>query len=223
MSDDAIAARRPLKSRGTWWAAWLSSRLVKWNVSPNAISMVSILFAGVAAAAFIGTRYATSPMADALLFVAAIVGIQGRLLCNLMDGMVAVEGGKRTPSGELFNEVPDRVADTWILVAAGYAGDPAWGPMLGWAAALLAMFTAYIRAVGKAAGANAHFVGPMAKPHRMAALTATAGACVIFSFTVGHSRLPEVVSFMLTLICAGCVLTAMRRLSRIVADLRAHP
>ena len=33
-------------------------------------------------------------------------GVLGRLLCNLLDGMVAVEGGKRSKSGELYNDVP---------------------------------------------------------------------------------------------------------------------
>ena len=50
--------------------------------------------------------------------------------------MVAVEGGFRTKTGELFNEFPDRVSDTLVLLGAGYAGAP-YGPTLGWAAALL--------------------------------------------------------------------------------------
>ena len=34
--------------------------------------------------------------------------VQCRLLCNLFDGMVAVEGGKRSPNGDLYNDMPDR-------------------------------------------------------------------------------------------------------------------
>ena len=220
--EKLAAARRPLKSRSTWWAAWLSSRLVRMNVSPNAISMVSIFFAAIAAAAFVATRFAASPLVDAAFFLVAIVGIQGRLLCNMMDGMVAIEGGKRTPGGELFNEVPDRVADTLILVAAGYAADPEFGPTLGLIAALLAMLTAYVRAVGKAAGAGSHFVGPMAKPHRMFALTlACVGAAAEESF--GGSTLGRlgVISIALIVVCLGSILTVWRRLLRIVTDLRA--
>ena len=59
--------------------------------------------------------------------------IQCRLLCNLFDGMVAVEGGKKTNSGELFNDIPDRIADPLILVSAGYAVHMvAYGAELGW-------------------------------------------------------------------------------------------
>jgi phosphatidylglycerophosphate synthase len=216
---EEVAARRPLKSRSTWWAAWLSSRLVRMNLSPNAISMVSIVFAAIAAGAFIGTRYVALPIGDALLFVAAIVGIQGRLLCNMMDGMVAVEGGKRTPSGELFNEVPDRVADTLILVAAGYIAGPHWGPWIGYVAAILAMLTAYIRTVGVAAGAKAHFEGIAAKPRRMALLTA---ACAVAAVLTFYSAADESMSMALVLVSAGCVETSWRRLSGIVRDLRSE-
>jgi len=41
-------------------------------------------------------------------------------VCNLLDGMVAIEGGLKTPAGELFNDVPDRISDPLILVGAGY-------------------------------------------------------------------------------------------------------
>src|SRR5439155_982956 len=105
------------------------------------------------------------------------------LLCNLLDGMVAIEGGLQSKSGDVFNEVPDRVSDALILVGAGYATAPAlglaWAGALGSAAALLAVLTAYVRALGAALGTGQDFRGPMAKPHRMAALTA---ACLAGAF-----------------------------------------
>ena len=95
----------------------------------------------------------------------------------MLDGMLAVEGGLKTPTGDIYNELPDRLADLLILVGAGYAiGDVAWGPELGWAAATTALLTAYVRTLGAAAGASHHFVGPMAKPRRMHVLIA---ACLL--------------------------------------------
>src|SRR5438105_2817615 len=49
--------------------------------------------------------------AEILLYLTAAGCIQLRLLCNLLDGMVAIEGGFRSRSGEVFNELPDRVSD----------------------------------------------------------------------------------------------------------------
>ena len=65
----------------------------------------------------------------------------------------------------LYNEVPDRVADSLFLVALGYAIGMPW---LGWLAALAAAVTAYIRVLGGTFGLAQDFRGPLAKQHRMA-------------------------------------------------------
>src|SRR3546814_9995594 len=83
---------------------------------------------------------------------------------DLFDGLVAVEHARKTPTGVLYNEVPDRVADSLFLVALGYAAGMPW---CGWLAALLAALTAYIRTLGGTVLGSQDFRGPMAKPHRM--------------------------------------------------------
>ena len=64
--------------------------------------------------------------------------MQLRLLCNMLDGMVAVEGGKGSRTGEIYNEVPDRIADPLLLVPAGYAIGLPYGVELGWMCGALA-------------------------------------------------------------------------------------
>ena len=56
-----------------------------------------------------------------LALIATAACVQLRLVCNLLDGMVAIEGGKSTATGALFNEIPDRLADPLFLVPLGYA------------------------------------------------------------------------------------------------------
>ena len=98
----------------------------------------------------------------------------------MLDGLVAIEGGRKTVYGEIFNDMPDRFADVVILVGAGYSiANFSWGRELGWLAAVLAVMTAYIRLLGGSMGVQQYFLGPMAKPHRMALLTA---ACVFSVF-----------------------------------------
>jgi phosphatidylglycerophosphate synthase len=160
-------ARRPIAARNSGFAQKLTRALLKTSVTPNQISGLSIVFAGIGAAALF---YAP---AHPLLYLVGMAGIQLRLLCNLLDGMVAVEGGRGSPVGVLYNEIPDRIADTMLLVALGYAADSPW---IGWACALAAALTAYIRVFGGALGQAQDFRGPMAKQHRMALLT---GACVL--------------------------------------------
>ncbi|AFL48718.1 phosphatidylglycerophosphate synthase [Sinorhizobium fredii] len=156
------ADRRPIAARDTGFARRLTALLLKTPITPNAISVLSVGFAAIGAAAlFFATRWPP-------LYLAAVAGIQLRLLCNLLDGMVAVEGGRGSPVGALYNEFPDRVADTLLIVALGYAAGAGW---LGWAGALAAALTAYVRVFGGSLGQAQDFRGPMAKQHRMALMS----------------------------------------------------
>jgi len=157
--------RRPIAARSTRWATAVAKALARAGVTPNQISLASLVFAALGAAALVQG----SPAA----LVLAAAAIQLRLLCNLFDGMVAVEGGQLSPLGSLYNELPDRVSDSVLLVAGGYAAQIPW---IGWLCALLAVSTAYIRASGASLGNGQDFQGPMAKPQRMAVLTL---ACLI--------------------------------------------
>ncbi len=107
-------ARRPLASRSTRWAGFLANAAVRAGLTADGISILSLVFAAAGAAALL-----LLPRPWNLLACAA--GIQLRLLCNLLDGMVAVEGGRKSKVGVLYNEVPDRIADSLFLVALGYA------------------------------------------------------------------------------------------------------
>ena len=62
----------------------------------------------------------------------------------------------------IWNELPDRFADIAVLVGAGYCVSTLGlaDASLGWAAAIAAVMTAYVREVGRAAGAPADFSGP---------------------------------------------------------------
>jgi phosphatidylglycerophosphate synthase len=168
--------RRPLKSRDTRWARWAAAALARRGISPDLISAGSILSAALGGGAFVAAGSAHGS-AQAGLLLAAAAAIQARLGCNLLDGMVAVEHGRGGPAGPIWNELPDRIADTLFLVGAGYfaaLGGVSWGRDAGWAAALLAVLTAYVRELGRGLGQPADFSGPGAKPQRMGLLTALA-------------------------------------------------
>ncbi|MEZ5442619.1 MAG: CDP-alcohol phosphatidyltransferase family protein [Lysobacterales bacterium] len=203
-----MAERRPLKSRASRWAGWLTQRCLQWGLTPNQISLLSIASA-VVGAGLMWLDYGWS-------LVLAAICVQLRLLCNLLDGMVAVEGGQGTPSGALYNEVPDRVADSLFLIAAGYAAGMPW---LGWLAALLAALTAYVRLLGGSLGLPQDFSGPQAKPHRMALLTVS---LLLSAFQPLHWPTgPDLLWLGLILLTAGTAWTVWRRLRRIANALSA--
>ncbi|MCB2059067.1 MAG: CDP-alcohol phosphatidyltransferase family protein [Novosphingobium sp.] len=203
---DAKINRRPLKIRSRAWALELARAASRAGIGANAISLAGVGFAGLGAAAFLLT-----PQGWYWWLVAALA-IQLRLLANMLDGLVAVECGRASPKGPLFNEVPDRIEDVLLLVTAGYVTGMA---ELGWLAALLALATAYARLLGGSLSLAQSFAGPMAKQHRMAALTLAA---------LASAALPglPVMAVMLVLIAAGTALTFALRLRRIAHALEAR-
>ncbi|MBS9878436.1 CDP-alcohol phosphatidyltransferase family protein [Vibrio sp. 665] len=184
-------------------AIWLSQK----NITPNQISLMSILFAAIGLAFAASYRFWPTP----IWLVLFALMVQMRLLCNLFDGMVAVEGGKKTPAGELFNDVPDRIADPLLIIAAGFVAHSAFSMPLAWIAALLAVLSAYIRVLGVSMDCSADFRGPMAKQHRMALLTVTLLVMAInhwFTLSLGI----YLMDISLAIMVIGCAVTCWRRL-----------
>lgn len=200
--------RRPIAARATGWARALSAVLARSAITPNQISVASIVFAGAGAAALLWL-----PGWPGLLLCA--LGIQLRLVCNLVDGMVAIEGGKQSATGALYNEFPDRIADSLLIIALGYACGLAW---LGWAGALLAALTAYVRVSGGALGLAQDFRGPMAKQHRMAVMTAGCLLAIAEPLLGQHGY--WALRAAAVLIAAGSLLTCITRSRAIAAQLQ---
>ena len=219
MDKEINITRRPLKSRNTKWAGIIASRLARSGVRPNAISVAGTVFAAAAGASFWFAGHVTFGWQWTFLLILAICGMQLRLLCNLFDGMVAIEGGFKTKAGEIFNELPDRFSDTFIFIGAAYSfPDFIWTHELGWAAAVLAVVTAYVRALGASMGAGQHFIGPMAKQQRMAAMTA---ACLVAAFAPLWPLLARIIPFALALVVVGCLVTIFRRCHRIAREMES--
>jgi phosphatidylglycerophosphate synthase len=201
--------RRPLASRSTAWARSLTAVLIRSGLSPNAISMISVVFAAAGAALLLWLHHPLGLLATA-------VCIQLRLLCNLLDGMVAIEGKRQSTTGALFNEIPDRFADSLFIVAAGYAIDMPW---LGWLGALAAAVTAYIRVLGGSLGLPQDFRGPMAKPHRMAVLTV---ACVLGAAELWVTGTQWALIAAAWIVAIGSLITCATRTAAIARQLRAR-
>ena len=215
MQEPATQAmdRRPIATRNRKWAQATTTWLAARNVSPNTISI-----AGMCACIVAGIALGVTSIADyRILWLIAALGAQLRLTANMLDGMVALASGRASKVGELYNEVPDRISDAAVFIGAGFA----WGGniALGYIATILAIFTAYVRAAGKIAGAPNEFCGPMAKQHRMLVVTLICLYSAITPrswqmITFNDSQI-GLMSFGLVIIIAGCAFTVIRRVSRI--------
>ncbi len=214
-----MEGRRPLRTRDSRWADALARMLLRAGFTPNQISVLSVVFAALAAACLLLIASGTEPVP--LFWLLAAAGMQLRLVCNLMDGMLAVEGGLKTPDGDLFNEFPDRLSDPLILATLGYAGGDELSRLLGWSCATGSLLTAAVRLHGATLLGRHDFRGPMAKPQRMALATAACLASALLAATASTARpVPWILGVML----AGIAVTLGRRLAAISRALReGHP
>ena len=213
------ANRRPIKSREAGWAHWLAKRLADADLRPDLISGVSIAFALLGAALLLAAGVTEPAGVRAALLLGAAAMIQLRLVCNLLDGMVA-EHGRSSSAGPIWNELPDRFSDVALLAAAGYsagAGGLMFAVEIGWICACLALLTAYLREMGRGLGFAADFSGPMAKPQRMAALSI---ACVVGALDPLWGWRGETLWIALVIVAIGTAITAARRTRTLARRLR---
>jgi phosphatidylglycerophosphate synthase len=214
-SEYNAADRRPIAARELAVFQRLAAWLADLGASPNGISVAGMIAALVGGVAFWATSFDT-PYTRVFWLAAALL-TQLRLLANMLDGMVAIRRNLASPLGELYNEVPDRISDAALLIGAGLA---AGGQvLLGFGAALAAVFTAYVRAMAKAAGAPQDFCGPMAKQQRMFLITVAAVYCGIAplgwqpTWTISGENL-GLISLILAIVFIGSIFTSLRRLLR---------
>ena len=208
------AWRRPIANifRSTAGAAvrWCVAR----DIHPNTISYSSI--AAAAAGALCFWQAGNVPA----LLIPAAGFCYLRLWFNMLDGMVALASGKASATGEIANELPDRVSDVLIFVGAAHSG--LCHPLTGYWVAILALLVAYVGTLGQAVGVQREFSGIMAKPWRMVALHAGSwtmlGLLWWGSGEIHYAGL-TVLDWTHLAIIAGCIETITVRLIRIVRAL----
>lgn len=220
-----LSSRRSLKTRDKAWAHALAMWLARRGISPNLISVFSVVFSGAAMWLFLIAGDQVGSVKIVGVWVGALACMQARLLCNLMDGMVAVEGGKGSPEGAVYNDLPDRVADVLIFVGAGYSapGEPGVVKLfhlipLGWCCAVGAVWTAYVRVLGASLTGRHDFSGPMAKQHRMAVLSA--GALIEMTEHLAGRVECYGILVALTIIFVGALWTCWRRSRVLIVEMK---
>src|SRR5438477_5955834 len=211
MNESSVKAidRRPMANRNQKWAqsatTWLASR----NVSPNAISIAGMC-ACIAAGLALGL---TSVEYNRVFWLVAALGAQLRLTANMLDGMVAVVSGRASKVGELYNEVPDRVSD---------AQDTAGAETL-----RLVMSQRFWRFSQRTFAPREKSLARLTSfadrwRSNTACWSLPLPACIPRSWQIFHlDDFPVgVMSLVLNLIIAGCVITVLRRFKRIARALR---
>jgi CDP-diacylglycerol--glycerol-3-phosphate 3-phosphatidyltransferase len=94
--NDLDINRRPIKARSSTWANKAAIFLTVRGISPNQISVTSAILA------ILGSILLAWYNTKSIGLIGCALTIQGRLICNLLDGMVAVEGKKKVRFGRFI-------------------------------------------------------------------------------------------------------------------------
>jgi phosphatidylglycerophosphate synthase len=152
----------------TGWGNFLAPaarQLHRWNVSPNALTAVSLLFALAAAVAF---AFATRERAWLLVAGAAAVAVNAIL--DGLDGKLARLTNQETKRGDFLDHVVDRYSDAAILLGLTLSplGSLAWGVF-----AIVGTFlTSYMGTQAQALGLGRMYAGWLGRADRLVILIA---------------------------------------------------
>jgi archaetidylinositol phosphate synthase len=134
------------------------ARRLNW-LNPDIVSYIA-----VGAAAGTGWCFYKAAGSRSLLIIAIILTLL-RMTLNTLDGVMAIQRGKHSLTGEIVNALPDRYSD--IFVVAGIALSPLCRGWLGLAALSTMFLVSYTGMLGKAIGVSWQHQGPMGKVERM--------------------------------------------------------
>lgn len=187
---DGLYALKP------WYARQLSAPrelLIRWCVTPSALTWTGVLFGAAA-----GLALAVLASGAVAALVVAVL-LAARLACANLDGGLARATGRQTRWGAVENELGDRLADLLALAGCVVA---AGSPTLGLAALGAATLPSWVSLAGAAAGARRVNGGPLGKTERCALLVVAAAGlptAALATIVVG------------SIVTAGTRLVAIRR------------
>lgn len=185
----------------------LARLLLRLGLTPNAVTILGTL--GVSLGALI-----LYPLGQ--LFWGTVV-ITLFVFSDLIDGLMARLGDRRSVLGGFLDSVSDRVQDSAVFLGLMLwffgEGDSYW---IGVAAALcmiLGLLVSYIRARAESEGYDAN-TGIAERPERMV-LT------LVFTGFVGLGLPPAVLLVVLTLLAAASLVTVIQRITTVIRQAQA--
>ena len=208
--DAEVASRPASKLLGRYlrhYIMWVLSpwerALVKWRVSPNALTFGSFVVACAAGVFFALGNFG----AGGWLYL--LTGI-----LDILDGRIARATGRVSGGGAFFDSVMDRYAELVVFGGLAIFYRSTWALYVVLLASLGSLMVSYTRARGEALGVQVN-IGTMQRPERLFYLGVISGLSPIVETLFGHGRLPPFVPVVVALCLLGASAnwTAIRRIS----------
>lgn len=184
--------------------------LMRLGITGEIVVVSGMILGILAGAAFMGTGETSRPD---IFWAAALIMCALRIFCIKLDYQFRPLASSQYHDEVFFSELPERVSDAMTLIGFGFAANS--NPWLGLAAALAAIFSAYISSIAfsRGAGRKTAFSGPMNRVNRLIILVITSSLMI---FGISNERLatpiPEVALWVIVIGCAATVLIRWIRL-----------
>jgi phosphatidylglycerophosphate synthase len=180
--------------------------LMRLGVTSEMVAVIGMILGILAGVAFMATGETSHPrMAWSIGLLLCLL----RALAIRLDAMLQPTSTRQSREDEFYNELPERVSDAVTLLGFGFASHSS--PWLGLAAALAAIFSAYIRSLASArlGGRRPTGLVLMTRSQRLILLS-LASVLILAGITTGipGSDVPEITLWM---VIAGCLLTVCLR------------
>lgn len=212
--DAEVASRPASKLLGRFlrhYIMWVlgpwERALIRWHVSPNALTFASFVTACISGSFFAMGNFG----AGGWLYL--LTGI-----LDILDGRIARATGKVTKGGAFFDSVMDRYAELVVFAGLALYYRNSWALYVVLLASIGSIMVSYTRARGEALGVEVN-IGTMQRPERLFYLGVISGLAPIVETLFGHGALPPFVPVVvaLALLGASANVTAIRRITHTLA------
>ena len=178
------------------------------GISPNLLSLLSLVFAALAGILFGLSR---TSMSFNLFLVLAGVFVCLNAVLDGLDGLVAREIGNASRKGDFLDHVIDRYSDVFIIggiVFGGYAG---W--QIGVVAIIGVLLSSYMGTQAQAVGLSRMYGGLLGRADRMILIIAATALTLVYPHPIPASGLLSFsfLGWALLVFAVVCNATALQR------------
>lgn len=182
----------------------IARKMADSGISPNMISMLSLLFA-----AFAGFLYYYSGFDPLLVLIAGLL-VALNSFFDAMDGLMARYLKIASARGDFLDHVIDRYSDVFIICGIFFGGYVDW--QIGVAAIVGVLLTSYLGTQAQALHLGRYYGGIIGRADRLVLIMLSSVIYFVYSDAIyGFSAL----GWMIIVIGAGSHITAFQRIAHI--------
>jgi CDP-diacylglycerol--glycerol-3-phosphate 3-phosphatidyltransferase len=179
----------------------LANFFVRYEVSPDTVSIASLI-----CAFFAGLSFYYSPASREFILLAGILVILNSVF-DALDGLIARKSNRATPRGDFLDHVIDRYSDVFIICSIFFAGYVPW--QVGVAAIVGVLLTSYLGTQAQALSLGRYYGGILGRADRLVVIILAAFGNFAFPAPIAGF---SILGWAVILIAVTSHITAVQRI-----------